>query len=184
VEVEGVRATITWTVAPITSANSAQSTWIGIFGPADPKTHLSLRIAQIGWKQLAPDPPRVFWEWGTDLSDNTISYGDQVQASKSLVVELDRDISGQYTFIADGKQVGSVTLAWQPSSLTIAAETHHPADVMAGSVQSPEVISDVMWKQNGIWRPLSAPTFSTNSVYHASVDSSERILIWDARAEP
>ena len=180
--VEGIRATITWSVAPITSSRSAQSTWIGIFGQGDPTTHLSVKIAQIGWKQLAPKPPRVFWEWGTDRTHVSISYGDTVEPSKPLVVELDRDITGEFSFLANGVLVGHVALTWAPTFLDVAAETHQPSDLMAGSAQMPEVISDLKWKLNGEWQAFTATSFSTSSQYQATIDSTGNVLIWDTRA--
>jgi len=180
--VQAVRATITWSVQPITSDGSAQATWIGIFGQTDPVAHLSFRTAQIGWKQIGSGPPRLFWEWGIDRSHFTIHYGDVVGPSQSLAVEVARLGEHDYRFFADGAVVGETSLPWQASYLSAAAETRHPSDLMAGTAQSPETISDIGVEISGQWHHIAGPAFSTNSNYRASVDSTDRILIWDVRA--
>jgi hypothetical protein len=77
--------------------------------------------------------------------------------------------------------MGRVTQAWQPWTISIAAETHSPSDLMAGSAQTPEVVSELKWKLNGEWQPLIAETFSTNAQYQATTDSQGILRIWDVR---
>ena len=178
---QGIRATISWSTSPRTGAQSAQSTWIGIFGAADPTTHLSLQIAQIGWKELPPKPPRVFWEWGTDRDHVSILYGQTVLPNDHLDVELDRAADGTFTFFVNGDLVRTELLSWRPSFIAAAAETHDPTDVLAGSELAPELISPLDWKLDGKWQAIGVPTFSTYSQYHATGDSSGNLHVWDAR---
>src|SRR5467141_304405 len=162
-EIEGIRATINWSVDPSTTAGSAQSTWIGIFGQSDPRTHLSSKIAQIGWKQQGTSPPRVFWEWGTDSNHVSIFYGDI--ATPPLTIELDRDPAGNFSFIANCINVGTVSLAWYPTFEAVAAETHRPSDLLAGSADRPEAIDHLEWRISGNWSAISAEPFSSNPFY-------------------
>jgi hypothetical protein len=179
--VQAVRATIEWWIAPRTLPNSAQSTWIGIFGPSDPTTHRSLNVAQIGWKQLGSNQVRVFWEWGVDGQFNHISYGATVDAGQPLTVELDRDSTGLFSFRANGAVAAQESVSWTPSYLAIGAETHNPSDELAGSVKSPEVITGVEWKLAEVWQPLAGLTFSTLSQYQIATDAQGPLRIWDLR---
>ncbi|HCG01036.1 MAG TPA: hypothetical protein DEV93_10895 [Chloroflexi bacterium] len=181
--VQGIRATIIWSLVPRTGAHSAQSTWIGIFGAADPTTHLSLQIAQIGWKELPPEPPRLFWEWGTDRDHVSTFYGQTVQPNDHLDIELDRGTDGTFTFYANGDLVGTELLNWRPSFIAATAETHDPTDVLAGSELAPELISPLDWKLSGKWQAIVVPSFSTYSQYHATSDSSGSLHVWDARQQ-
>jgi len=179
--IQGLRATIQWSVAPITAQDSAQSTWIGIFGQSEPATHLSLKVAQVGWKQLGTTPVRVFWEWGTNSHDNRIHYGPAVRPAEPLSVELDRDPTGSFIFWANGIQLGQIPLPWTPTYLAVGAETHQPSDVMAGSSRVPELITSVEWELNGTWQPLKLATFSTYPTYQIASDSEGTLRIWDLR---
>lgn len=179
--VEGIRATIVWTVAPKTLPSSAQSTWIGIFGKGDSGTRLSFTIAQIGWKQLGQDPPRIFWEWGTDQSNNHIRYGSDVASGDVLQVELDRSSNGDYTFLANGVAVAKISLTWVPEYVSVDAETHNPDDYLAGSSGAPETVSGLEVKVQGTWRPLAGEVFSTSSSYQAKSASHDSLIIWDSR---
>ena len=179
--IEGIRATIVWTIAPKTLSSSAQSTWIGIFGKADSGTRLSFKIAQIGWKQAGQDPPRAFWEWGTDQSDNHIRYGPEVASGDVLQVELDRSPNGEYAFLANGVAVAKISLAWVPDYVSANAETQNPGDYLAGSSGAPETVSGLAVKVQGTWRPLAGDVYSTSSSYRAKSDSQDNLLIWDSR---
>jgi hypothetical protein len=179
--VEGVRATITWTVIPKTLPKSAQSTWIGIFGKANQTTKLSYEIAQIGWKQSGQDTPRVFWEWGTDQSHNEIGYGSGVASGQALTVELDRTPAGGYTFLANNVAVASVSLTWAPDFVSADAETHDPGDYLAGSSVAPEIVSALEIKIDGKWQLLSGKLHSTSSSYLTTTDPAGNLLIWDSR---
>lgn len=180
--VEGLRATISWTVPPITSEGSAQSTWIGIFGEQDATARLSFRIAQLGWKQLGAGPPRIFWEWGTDLNHFTVRYGNVVTPSTALSLELDRASGGSYTFLVDGLPLGQAEVKWAPRYINVAAETQHPVDVLAGSLASPERITNIQVKIRGQWQPLMGDTFSTYPDYMIISKPNGDLRIWDSRA--
>jgi hypothetical protein len=139
--VQGIRATIRWSIAPRTGAQSAQSTWIGIFGAADPTTHLSLQIAQIGWKELPPKPPRVFWEWGTDRDHVSILYGQTIQANDHLDVELDR--------AADEPSPSLSTETWSERSCLIG--------VLALLRRRQRLMTQPTFWLGRNWRPNSSP---------------------------
>lgn len=179
--IEGIRATIVWTISPKTSSSSAQSTWIGIFGKADSGTRLSFKIAQIGWKQTGQEAPRAFWEWGTDQSDNHVRYGSDVASGDVLQVELDRSPDGEYTFLANGVAVAKISLAWVPDYVSADAQTQNAEDYLAGSSVAPEKVSGLAVKIQGTWRALAGSVYSTSSSYRAKFDASDNLLIWDSR---
>lgn len=178
--IEAMRATITWWVRPVTQSNSAQSTWIGIFGATDPTLHLSLRIAQIGWKQQGGSAVRIFWEWGEGSPHSHITYGDALDAGVPLSVEIDRDSRGTFSFVANGVLLGSTSPSWTPTYIAVGSETHHPADLMAGSESMPEVIANLEWKLNGTWQAFDTNASSTYTPYKIRSDP-EALRIWDVR---
>jgi hypothetical protein len=96
-------------------------------------------------------------------------------------VEIDRDPTGRFTFSANGTQLDQIALSWTPTYLAVGAETHHPADLVAGSSGMPELITGLEWELNGIWQPLKPATFSTYAAYQISTDSEGTLRIWDVR---
>lgn len=179
--VDGVRATITWTVPPTTQLGSAQSTWIGIFGSADKTTGLSFETAQVGWKQQGSEPARVFWEWGLDQSHFTIRYGPVIGAGQHLQVELDRSSTGEYTFMAGGELLDWARLGWTPAFVGADAEAHDPEDRMPGSSAAPEIIAGLEEKIQDQWQPISGHARSTDRNYRVATDAGGNLLIWDTR---
>lgn len=98
-EVQGLRATITWTVPPRSSTAYSVSTWIAFAAPAGTSdagqpatgTHVSYRIVQIGWIQKAQNDYRVFWEWDKSQSDHHFRTGDKVELGRPLQLEIERE---------------------------------------------------------------------------------------------
>ena len=179
--VEGIRAVITWSVEPSTSSQSSQSTWIGLYAEPKPQQHVSFEIVQIGWKQVGSGEPRLFWEWSVGRDDFHVSYGSVVHSAETLDVEIDRLGTNGYKFISAGTEVGRASVPWKPTLAAANGETHHPADLMAGSAQSPEMVRDVAVKVTNEWHHLGGRTFSTNSNYLASLGQPGEIEIWDVR---
>src|SRR5256885_7785998 len=109
-QVEGFRASITWTVPPkvIRGRDYAVSTWIA-FGAPQGSGGWSHRIAQVGWIVTDPGHPTIFWEWGTEQSDTQKQLGADVKAARPLKVEIDREGRGTYRFYADGLLLGKGT---------------------------------------------------------------------------
>ncbi len=187
-EVQGLRATIRWTVAPRSTTAYSVSTWIafaapaGTSGAAQPAggTHVSYRIVQIGWIQKAQNDYRLFWEWDNSQSDHRFRTGDKVELGRPLQVEIDRDERG-FTLVANGVQQDSVHVAWAPTAMGAFAETHDPNDYLPGSSSEPEVISDFQEEIRGQWKPYAGDVFSSIEQYRVNVTMENGILIWDTR---
>lgn len=186
-EIQRLRATITWTVAPRSTTAYSVSTWIAFAAPsgtsdASPpgSAGVSYRIVQIGWIQKAPNDYRLFWEWDNSQSDHHLRIGDKVDLGRPLQVEIDRDRGG-FTLAANGVQQDSVRVAWTPTVLGTFAETHDPNDYLPGSSAQPEVISDFQEEISGQWRPYEGDVFSSADQYRTKVMPDNSILIWDTR---
>src|SRR5712691_5004282 len=95
-QVEGLRATITWTVEPVIVPGYSVSTWIAL-AVATPGQGVSNQIAQIGWIETETGQPHLFWEWGTSTSDSHKQIGKAVEPGLPLKVEVDLDRSGGIT---------------------------------------------------------------------------------------
>ena len=179
--VEGIRAVISWSVEPSTSPESSQSTWIGLYSEPTTPDHVSFEIVQIGWKQAGKNQIRLFWEWGISRVDFHVLYGPVVDSSQPIEVEIDRLGTNGYTFVVAGAEVGRATVPWKPSLAAANAETHNPADSIAGSAHSPEILRDVAVKVSTEWHHLGGRTFSTDPNLVASLGQPGEIEIWDAR---
>jgi len=187
-EIQALRATITWTVAPRSATAYSVSTWIAFAAPSGTSddsqpaagTRVSYRIVQIGWIQKAQDDYRLFWEWDNSQSDHHFHTGDRVELGKPLEVELDRD-EGGFTVVANGVQQDSVQITWAPTAMGAFAETHDPDDYLPGSSAQPEVISDFQEEISGHWKPYVGDVFSSIEQYRVNNTTDNRVLIWDTR---
>jgi len=122
-QVEGLRATITWTVEPVIVPGYSVSTWIAL-GVASPGEGVSNQIAQIGWIETDPGQPHLFWEWGTSTADSHKQIGKAVEPGLPLNVEVDLDHSGEITFFVDAQAIGTASVPWVPTAIGAFAETH------------------------------------------------------------
>jgi len=184
-EVQALRATITWTVAPRSSSPYSVSTWIAFAAPAGDTTGgngVSYRIVQIGWIQKSPNDYRLFWEWDTSPTDHHFKTGGKVEPGMPLRAEIDRDTQVGFTLHANDVLLASVQVGWTPTSIGIFAETHSPTDYLPGSSAKPEIISGLEREVGGRWAPYQGSVFSTNDQYRVSVGIDDpSVVIWDAR---
>ena len=132
-QVEGLRTTIMWTVPPklIPGPEYAVSTWIAFAAPQG-LGGVSYRIAQVGWMQTDSGHPRLFWEWGTSLSDTQRQVGADVKEARPLKVEVDWDGRGTYSFYADNVLLGNGSVSWTPTDVGVFAENAQSGRVLAG----------------------------------------------------
>lgn len=179
-QVEGLRATITWTVEPVIVPGYPVSTWIAL-AVATPGQGVSNQIAQIGWIETNPGQPHLFWEWGTSTADSHKQIGKAVEPGPPLNVEVDRDGSGKITFLADGVAIGTATVPWVPTAVGAFAETHTTAEYLPGSSSRPEILSRFQEETDGNWSPYAGRVLTTSPQFRVNVASDNSVLIWDAR---
>ncbi len=179
-QVEGLRATITWTVQPVIVPGYSVSTWIA-FAVATPGHGVSNRIAQIGWIETDPGQAHLFWEWGTSTADNHKQIGKAVEPGLPLNVEVDLDRNGELTFFADAVAVGTATVPWVPTATGALAETHTTTEYLPGSSSRPEVLSGFQENVAGRWMPYTGHVFTTSPQFRVNVSSDNSVLIWDVR---
>jgi len=179
-QVEGLRATITWTVEPVIVPGYSVSTWIA-FAVATPGHGESNRIAQIGWIETDPGRAHLFWEWGTSTADSHKQIGKAVELGLPLNVEVDLDRSGELTFLADAVAVGTARIPWVPTAIGAFAETHTTTEYLPGSSSLPEVLSGFQEKVAGTWMPYNGHVLTTSPQFRVNVSSDNSVLIWDVR---
>jgi hypothetical protein len=179
-QVEGLRATITWTVPPKLIPGYSVSTWIAFAAPQGLGS-VSHRIAQVGWIETDPGHPRLFWEWGTSQSDAKKQLGADVKVGRPLNVEIDRDAFGTYSFYADNLLLGKGSVSWTPTKVGVLAETHNPAEFLPGTATKPEVITDLEQKVGGKWVPYVGEVLTTHAQFRVDVSPDGTVHIWDSR---
>ena len=181
-QVEGLRATIMWTVPPklIPGPEYAVSTWIAFAAPQG-LGGVSYRIVQVGWMQTDTGHPRLFWEWGTSLSDTQRQLGADVKVARPLNVEVDRDGPGTYSFYADNVLLGKGMVSWTATDVGVFAETHNPAEFLPGTATEPELITGLEQKVGGKWVPYAGKVLTSRAEFRVDVSSDGSVRIWDAR---
>jgi hypothetical protein len=155
------------------------STWIAFGAPQG--LGWSNRIAQVGWIQTDPGPPRLFWEWGTSQSDTQKQVGAEVKVGRPLNVEVDRDGLGTYSFYADNVLLGKGSVSWTPTDLGVFVETHNPAEFLPGTVTAPELITGLEQEVGGKWVPYVGRVLTTRDQFRVEVSSDGSVSIWDVR---
>jgi len=176
----GLRATMTWTVPPRLVQGYPVSTWIAFAVPSGGHG-VSLQIAQVGWIEIDPGEPHVFWEWGTSSSDSHRLLGRAVQLGLPLKVEIERANDGGVTFYADDVVLGTAYVPWTPTAAGAFAETHVVSEYLPGSRSQPEVISGFDEKAGGRWVPYAGQVFTTSSQFHVTLSADNAVRIWDDR---
>ena len=181
-QVEGLRATIIWTVPPklIPGPEYAVSTWIAFAAPQG-LGGVSYRIAQVGWMQTDSGHPRLFWEWGTSLSDTQRQVGVDVKESRSLHVEVDWDGLGTFSFYADDVLLGKGSVSWIPTDVGAFVETHNPAEFLPGTATEPELITGLEQKVRGKWVPYAGKVLTSRAEFRVDVSPDGSVRIWDVR---
>jgi hypothetical protein len=179
-QVEGLRATITWTVPPKLIPGYPVSTWIAFASPQG-LGGVSYRIAQVGWIETNPGHPRLFWEWGTSKSEHQNQVGADVKVGHPLNLEIDRDGLGTYSFYADNVLLGKGSVSWTPTSLGVFAETHNPAEFLPGTATKPELITGLEQKVGGKWVPYVGGVLATRAQFRVEVSPDRSVHIWDVR---
>lgn len=179
-EVDGLRATMTWTVPPRLLPGYSVSTWIAFAAPTDGHG-VSQRIAQVGWIEIDPGDPHVFWEWATSSSDSHRQIGRAVQRGLPLKVEIDRDSNSGFTFYADDVVLGTTSVPWTPTAVGAFAETHVSSEYLPGSASQPEIISRFEEKVGGRWVPYAGQVLTTSSQFRVTVSTDNAVRIWDVR---
>lgn len=181
-QVDGLRATIMWTVPPklMPGPEYAVSTWVAFAAPQG-LGGVSYRIAQIGWMQTDTVHPRLFWEWGTSQTDTQIQFGADVDVARPLNVELDRDLSGTYSFYADHVLLGKGTVSWTATNVGVFAETHNPSEYLPGTATEPELITDLEQRVGGRWVPFVGTVLTSRDQFRVDVSSDGSVRIWDVR---
>jgi hypothetical protein len=180
--IEGLRATIMWTVPPqlIPGREYAVSSWIAFAAP-EGLGGVSYRIAQVGWMQSDTGPPRLFWEWGTSLADTQRQVGADVKVARPLKVEVDWDGVGRYSFYADNVLLGKGSVSWSPTSVGVFVETHNPAEFLPGTMTEPELITGLEQKVGGRWVPFAGKVLTSRPQFHVDVSPDGSVRIWDVR---
>lgn len=181
-QVDGLRATIMWTVPPklIPGPEYAVSTWIAFAAPQG-LGGVSYRIAQVGWMQTDTGQPRLFWEWGTSQSDTQRQLGADVKVARPLNVEVDRDGPGTYSFYADNVLLGKGTVSWTATEVGVFAETHNPAEFLPGTATEPELITGLEQKVGGRWVPYAGKVLTSRAQFRVDVSPDGSVRIWDVR---
>jgi len=179
-QVEGLRATITWTVPPKLIPGYSVSSWIAFAAPQG-LGGVSHRIAQVGWIETDPGHPRLFWEWGTSQSDSQKQLGADVKVGRPVNVEIDRDGLGIYSFYADNVLMGKGSVSWTPTDLGVFAETHNPAEFLPGNATEPELITGLEQKVGGKWVPYVGEVLTTRTEFRVDVSPDGSVHIWDIR---
>lgn len=179
-QMEGLRATITWTVEPVIVPGYSVSTWIAL-AVATPGQGVSNEIAQIGWIETDPRQPHLFWEWGASPADSHKQIGKAVEPGSPLNVEVDLDRSGKITFLADAAAIGTATVPWVPTAAGAFAETHTTTEYLPGSSSQPEMLSSFQERIAGKWLPYAGRVLTTSPQFRVNVSSDNSVLIWDAR---
>jgi hypothetical protein len=181
-QVEGLRATMVWTVPPklIPGPEYAVSTWIAFAAPQG-LGGVSYRIAQVGWIQSDPGNPRLFWEWGTSQSDTQMQLGADVQEASPLTVEIDTDGLGTYSFYANNLLLGKGSVSWTATDTGVFAETHNPAEFLPGTATEPELITGLEQKVGGKWLPYVGKVLTSRAQFRADVSPAGSVSIWDVR---
>jgi hypothetical protein len=176
-QVEGLRATITWTVP---GPEYAVSTWIAFAAPQG-LGGVSYRIAQVGWMQSDSGRPRLFWEWGTSLSDTQRQVGADVKEARPLKLEVDWDGLGTYSFYADSVLLGKGSVSWTPTDVGVFAETHNPPEFLPGTMNEPELITGLEQKVGGRWVPYAGTVLTSRAEFRVDVLQDGSVRIWDVR---
>jgi hypothetical protein len=181
-QVEGLRATIMWTVPPklIPGPEYSVSTWIAFAAPQG-LGGVSYRIAQVGWMQTDTGHPRLFWEWGTSLADTQRLVGADVNEASPLKVEVDWDGLGTYSFYADNVLLGKGSVSWTPTDVGVFAETHNPAEFLPGTTTEPELITGLEQKVGGRWVPYHGTVLTSRAEFRVDVSQDGSVRIWDVR---
>jgi hypothetical protein len=179
-QVEGLRATITWTVPPKLIPGYPVSTWIAFASPQG-LGGVSYRIAQVGWIETDPGHPRLFWEWGSSKSEHQNQVGADVKVGHPLNLEIDRDGFGTYSFYADNVLLGKGSVSWTPTSLGVFAETHNPAEFLPGTATQAELITGLEQKVCRQWVPFIGDVLTTRAQFRVEVLPDRSVHIWDIR---
>jgi len=179
-QVEGLRATIRWTVPPKVIPGYSVSTWIAFAAPQG-LGGVSHRIAQVGWIETDPGHPRLFWEWETSQADSQKQLGAEVKAGRPLNVEIERDGLGTYNFYADNLLLGKGSVSWTPTSVGVFTETHNPAELLPGNASHPELIAGLEQKVGGSWVPYVGEVLTTRAQFRVDLSPDGTVRIWDVR---
>jgi len=181
-QVEGLRATIAWTVPPKVVPGYSVSTWIAFSAPSGARD-VSYRIAQVGWiVEKGSGHPRLFWEWGSrSPSDMQKQLGADVRQARPLHVEIDRDGSGRYMFYADDILLGTGRVSWVPTDAGVFTELQNPAEFLPGTKTEPELVTGFEQKIGGKWVPYVGEVLKTSDQFQVDVSTDGAIRIWDLR---
>jgi hypothetical protein len=171
-----------WTVPPklIPGPEYAVSTWIAFAAPQG-LGGVSYRIAQVGWMQTDTGPPRLFWEWGTSLSDTQLQLGAEVKEASPLSVEIDTDGLGTFSFYAENVLLGKGSVSWTATDTGVFAETHNPTEFLPGTMTEPETITGLEQRVGGRWVPYAGTVLTSRTQFRVDVSPDGSVRIWDVR---